>query len=642
MKSNSRIIILICFLLLNSLTQAQQPFGNIMEGFPSAIEELFDKGHPQAKVLGPGLFSNSPPLIEQYSLTTNQFAGTQNGSFYIRAADTDSFTWSITPKDGWYWNIDNSLWSPNGQYIIVKQTDDRKVPEIKLSQDNFEKITYKKYSRAGQNIPIEQFYIINPATGAKTAIEQQPNLTYVHVLEWSNASDKLFLIAADRLMKEVHLQMVDANTGKATDMLVEKSDTYLIGLNLLQGYSKRLQDMQVASFWEDKNQFTWMSERSGYNQIYLYDYTGKLIRPLTNFSENGIVSSIQKIDKESRTIYFLAHSDKEHPYSSQLYKTNLKKEEITKVVDTPGIMELFFPYSKDTLWILRSALPKTLQLDRYSPQGKYYDSPWKGNFSSIKENYFNYEYVTTSSADETIKLRPLILKPSNLDESKTYPVVEYIYGGNSYNVVPLNVLDKWLWEMNRLAQEGYIVVFIDGRGTAERGKAFQDFSYGKFGQVELEDHISVLKQLGKDRPYMDMDRIGVIGHSWGGHFALRAVLEAPDFYKAAHLNAPAIEPKEFRVAIEPFMGCLPKNCPERYAMSGILNKLDRLKAPLMIVHGTADDDVPIDESYKLMKFLDQRNYKNYTFVPYDGMGHIVMRNPEWLPNVVRFFEENLK
>jgi dipeptidyl-peptidase 4 len=643
MKPIRRLIFLVFLVLLAIEVQGQRQIASIMDGFPEALNPPpLDGDHPEAKVLGPGLFGHIQPIREQYSPVSDLFAGTQEGRFYIRNSNSDKFLFSLPPEEGFYWHMDNALWSPDGRYLIAKQIDDLDVPEIKLEGAKPEETTFKKYSRAGQNIPIHQFYLVDSKSGKALKIEQKAEHPYVHVLEWSKASDQVFLLSSDRLMKEVHLQRIDALTGKATLMLAEKADTYLIGLDLLQGYSNRLQRRNLVTFLEDKEQFTWMSERSGYSQIYLYDFNGSLIRPLTNYPENGEVSFLEHIDDEKELIYFLAHSNPEKPYELQLFNTDLNQAQITKLVDTPGVMELHLPSGNDTLWVLRSKLPSTLQVDRYSPEGKYYDTPWKGNFSEIGENYFNFEYVTAKAADGKTPLQALILKPSDFDPNKIYPVVEYIYGANFVNVVPRHLFEPPLWEMNSLAQEGFITVFIDGRGTPGRGKAFKDFSYGKFGQVELDDHIAVLKQISKDRSYMNMEQIGILGHSWGGYFALRALMDAPDFYKAGHINAPAIEPSQFRVAIEPFMGCLPQNCPELYSKSSILDKLGNLKAPLMIVHGTADDDVPIDDSYKLIRLLDQMKYEDYEFIPYKGMDHIVMRNPEWLPNMIRFFEKHLK
>ncbi len=642
MKSKIEPIILVFIFFFSITTQGQRQLRTLMEGFPSVMDQPHAQEHPDAKALGPALFNHLPPLKERYSPVKKQFVGTSDGKLYLRAQKSDAHIWSLPPEKGFYWHIDNALWSPNGRYLVAKQVDDRDVPEIVLTTVDPETKTSKKYSRAGQNIAKHIFYIIEQKTGDHIKIDLPPELPYIHVLEWSNSGDKIYLLAADRLMKEVHLRMIDATTGKATTMLTEKADTYILGLELLQGYSDALQNMDLAVFLDKKQQFTWLSERSGHKQIYLYDYDGTLIRPLTDHTENGIVAYIDHIDKETGWLYFLAHSNADRPYDLQLFKTNLNAPQILKIVDTPGLMELKVPTDTDTLWVLRSKLPRTLQVDRYSPQGEYYDTAWEGNFSAVGENYFNYEYVNAKAADGTTDLEALILKPKALDPIQKYPIVEYIYGGNFMNVVPRNLLEPQLWEMNSLAQEGFIVVFIDGRGTPGRGKKFKDFSYGKFGQVELEDHTTVLKQIAKDRPYMDLGNTGIMGHSWGGHFALRALLEAPEIYKAGHINAPAFEPSEFRVVIEAFMGCLPQDCPELYQKSSIMAKLKHLKAPIMIVHGTNDDDVPIEDSYKLVKMLDALNYRNHEFEIYPGYDHIVMRNREWLPNMIRFFKAHLK
>jgi len=642
MKHYINLLLLIILNLITYNTQGQRQLNAIMKGFPSQLDKPKKQDHPDAKILGPALFNHMPPLKEQYSPTTNLFLGTDSGNLYSRNAGSETHIWSLPPESGFNWQIDNAVWSPNGQFSVAKQVDDRNVPEITLTSNNPVKTTQKKYSRAGQNIPLHQFYIIEQKTGRHWKIEQDPKLPYIHALEWNKNGTALFMIAADRLLKQIQLQKVDIGSGIPTVILSEKSNTYAIGLDALQGYSNNLQDKNIAVFLENKQQFTWMSERSGYNQIYLYDADGNLIRPLTNFSENGIVTYLEYVDNENGWIYFLAHGNADRPYDHQLYKTNLNSHEIIKIVDTPGVLELHVPSSIDTLWVLRSKLPRILQIDRYSSQGTYYDTAWKGDFSSISENYFNYEYITAKAADRVTDVHALILKPTPFDNTKTYPVVEYIYGANFLNVVPHHLFDPPLWEMNSLAQEGFITVFIDGRGTSDRGKKFKDFSYGKFGQVELDDHIAVLKQIAKTRPYMNMAKIGILGHSWGGHFALRALLEAPDFYKAGHINAPALEPSEFRVPIEVFMGCLPQDCPDVYKQSSIVGKLKNLKAPLMIVHGTNDDDVPIDDSYQLIHLLDELGYENYKFESYTGIDHIVMRNREWFPSMVRFFEDSLK
>ena len=624
------------------MSTSQNIARQLMKDFPKWIDENENQPHPEAKILGPGLFTHLSPLREQYSNVKRQFAGTENTNFYIRDKGSDSFAFVIKPDDGKYWNMDNSICSPTGTFIAVKQIDDHEVPEIKLTRPEPKQLISRKYSRAGEAIPKHYYYVINLETREKIAVQQNKEVDYIHLLDWSSDSQKLYFLTTDRFMKNVSLNSVDIRTGISTSLLKEASDTYLIGLNLLQGYSKRLRDAKQLVLFEGTNQFSWMSERSGYNQIYLYDDFGNIVKPLTNYAENGIVVSINEVDKQNGWIYFIAHANKNNPYETQLFRTNLNDSRIERITDKPGILDVFMRGDKDTLWLLRSHLPKTLQLDRYSLKGEYYDTPWEALPSLISDNQLNFEYVNTLAADGITELESLILKPLDLDPNKSYPVVEYLYVAPHTNVVARDLLDSWLWTMNNVAQSGFIVVFTDGRGTRGRGKKFHDFSYGKFGQIELEDHITALKQIAKKRSYMDLNRVGVLGHSWGGHFALRALLEAPEFYKAGHINAAALDPKDFRIAIEPYMGCFPRDCPEKYENSAISNKLNKLKAALMIVHGTYDDDVPIEDSYELIDLLDQMNYENYEFEIYEGYTHIVMRNRQWLPKMIDFFTKNLK
>jgi len=642
MNGNKKILVFLTLVVFQAEVCAQNVPMQLMKDFPTWVNEKFNTGHPDAKMLGLGLFTHTRPLMEQYSAAKMQFAGTENSKFYIQEKDTDTKVFLLEPDKGQYWSIDNSMWSPNGNYIAVKQIDDHKVPEIKISSSDTNEEHFRKYSRAGEEIPVHSFYIVNTVTGEKVSVQQNKALPYLHLIDWNIDSKKLYFLMSDRLMKKVVLASVEVSTGKSTTVLTETSETYLIGLDLLQGYSERLKDTHQFILFEEHKQFSWMSERSGYNQIYLYDELGNNIRPLTNLIENGIVSSINEVDKKNGWIYFLAHVDQKNPYKKQLFRTSLKTPRIEKITDTPGIMDVFFRKTKDSIWVLRSSLPQTLQLDCYSLEGKYLETSWEKDPIVVSQHPLNFEYATSMSTKGSQELQSLILKPENFDANKLYPVVEYIYGAPFDNVVPHDLLNNWLWDMNKLAQTGFIVVFTDGRGTSGRGKKFNDFSYGQFGQIELEDHINTLKQLGNKRPYMDLNRIGIFGHSWGGHFALRALLEAPDFYKAGHINAAALDPKDFRLAIEPFMGCLPQNCSEKYEKSAISTKLNRLKAPLMIVHGTFDDDVPIEDSYKLVRLLDQMNYKNYEFNIYEGDTHIVMRNRQWLPQMIGFFAKNLK
>jgi dipeptidyl aminopeptidase/acylaminoacyl peptidase len=183
----------------------------------------------------------------------------------------------------------------------------------------------------------------------------------------------------------------------------------------------------------------------------------------------------------------------------------------------------------------------------------------------------------------------------------------------------------------------FIFVVIDGRGTPGRGRKFQNY---QFGQVQAADQVAGLRALAATRPYMDLGRVGVMGGSWGGYFGLRTMLEAPDLYRAGVFYAGAFEMPRMRVSAEPFMGCSKEDCPQAYAKASNLAMIERLRAPLLVLHGTADNDVPIGESLNLVAAL-KRHRKPHEFVAINGWNHFVSNWPEFGPRAMAFFRTHL-
>ena len=640
---NGKLVSLIIgMLFFTAPVQSQHIIDKIMKDPPGFPLHLMPAPEPTGRFLEPGLFAHTKPLFEVFSSLNNAFVGTESGNLYLRLADEETIQVIAKPAIGWHWNMEGARMSPDGKQIAVKQIDDRAVPKILLTLASSADTTYKPYSRAGQPIPKNQFYIVDIPSGKSTTINHNTALPYVHVTGWSNDSKSIRLIQADRLLKKLELLTVAPSSGICTTIFSEKSDTYLVGLNLLQGYSDRLTDMNLAYFLDDKNQFIWTSEQSGFNQLYLYDGKGKLIKPLSNKNKNGIVSQLVEVDEKNNWAYFYASANAAHPYDIQLFRTSLTTDKIEKISDGPVIMETLFSVNKDSIWVWRTKLPDMMQIDLLHSNGQFINTAWKADLKPVETSGLKPEYTQVLAADNKTLLEAMLLKPADFNPASHYPVVEFIYGGPNATVLPRTIFDRSMWNMQNLANKGFIIVFIDGRGTPERGKEFLNFSYGKLGQVEIKDHIAAIKKLGASRPYMDLAKVGVTGHSWGGHFALRAMIEAPDFYKAGHINAAAIDPINFRIAVEPFMGCMPEDCKERYNLSALTDKLNSLKGALSINHGTADDDVPIEEAYKLIDALKKTGFTNYEFKAYQGMDHIIMRDRNWEPDMIDFFIKKLK
>jgi dipeptidyl aminopeptidase/acylaminoacyl peptidase len=245
------------------------------------------------------------------------------------------------------------------------------------------------------------------------------------------------------------------------------------------------------------------------------------------------------------------------------------------------------------------------------------------------------------AADGKTLLRALVVTPQPLEAGKRYPVIQSIYGGPNAINVPPSPTNTNLGIMRELARQGFVVVVLDGRGTPGRGRGFQNFGYGRFGQVETADQVAGLRNLAKDRPYMDLSRVGVMGGSWGGYFGLRTMLQAPELYKAGVFAAGAFELPTMRVAAEPYMGCAPKDCADAYAAGSNLALVGRLQAPLLILHGTADDDVPIEESRQLVRALEQAG-KPHEFVAFEGGNHAMWDRADVDAARIAFFRKHLQ
>lgn len=598
-----------------------------------------EMAQPVGNVVRPGLFNHSRPVFEVFSEISQKFAGTTDGKLYFRKMDSDEKSTLILPDENWQWDVEGAIWSPDGKHLLVKQINVENVPTIKLVSESGT-IVEKPYSRAGEALPLHQYYIVNMETGEKTKVRHNLSFPYIHTVAWSTSGESAFMLQADRFLKQVDILKVDASTGEPKIIFSENSDTYLIGLELLQGYDRSLKEKNQILFLNDE--FIWNSERTGFNQLYLYSAEGELKRALTNFDENGIVDHVFRVDKKREWVYFSASGDKNQPYQKQLYRSSLKESKIETLVNEPHVFDAMWGESDDYFWVFVSSMPYDLRIEKYSGSGTFIETHWTADLNFAKDAGYNPEVVSVKLPDENTTIDAFILKPKGFDSGEKYPVVEYIYGGAFTTVIPRFQFEVAQWQLQDLANEGFVVVMIDGRGTPGRGKKFQDYIYGRMGQVEIAEHAWVLEQLCAKRPYMDFSRIGVMGHSWGGYFALKALIDRPDIYKAGHLSAPAVDPVNFRVPVEIYMGCLPADCPEKYSIAGITSNVSKLKAPVQIIHGTADDDVPVSESQNLVKAMENEGMNQFEFIEYPGMDHIVMRHPEWQQKMIEFFVQNLK
>ena len=251
------------------------------------------------------------------------------------------------------------------------------------------------------------------------------------------------------------------------------------------------------------------------------------------------------------------------------------------------------------------------------------------------------EEAVVKAADDTTELHGVLYKPLGFDPARKYPVIEYIYGGPQGVITP-RTFTAGSWQQ-ALASLGFVVWVVDGRGTPERGKTFQDYGYRRFGQHQIPEHVAALRHAAASRPYMDLTRTGIFGWSWGGYMTIRALLTAPEVYQVGAALMPVVDLDDHAAtALEGYMG-LPVRNPDGYAAGSSLPLVGNLRGRLMLMHGTSDMNATFSATMKMVEALTRAG-KPYDLVVVPEMHHTIAgpSRQYWMMRMWRFFAENLR
>ena len=536
-------------------------------------------------------------------------------------------------------------WSPDDERIAFTRSDDSPVHEVERFEINADsaRMVRQRYPAAGTpNSKIElKIIALDSAQIASAELPEEDG--YLARVKWFPDSRRLAVQWQARDQKRLDLLKVDATTGKATSLLTETSTSWV-----------ELHD--DLRFLRSRDAFVWASRRSGYKHLYLYDFDGKLIRPLTQGNwmvvGDGVESGLVGIDEARGIIYFTATETS--PLERHLYSTSLETKtphRITRVSKEPGIHNvLLLPGGKEYLdtwsapeqppavsirrldgkvkrWIVRNALEAS------HPYHAFMTSHLPEEYGSIK-------------ASDGQDLYYRLIKPAGVTAGKRFPVIIDAYGGPHAQYVRRD----WLggsrasqgYFRQLLAQRGFVVFSLDNRGTGFRGVAFEAALHGRMGKVEVDDQVRGVEFL-KTLPYVDAERIGIMGWSYGGYMALMA-LARPEF-KAAIAGAPVVDWSLYDTHYtERYLGT-PSTNQAGYESSSVLAHIQDFKGRLLLVHGMADDNVLFTNSTLLMQKL-QRQGTQFELMTYPGGKHGLIRIPDmgkhYYETVLSFFERQLK
>jgi len=516
-------------------------------------------------------------------------------------------------------------WSPDSKYIAYMQFDVSK--EFMYPHEDLlgERAVYEpqRFPQAGTPNAVVKIGVI-AATGGETKwmqVSDSSNALLARVA-WLPDSAHLAVQRLNRVQNRLDLLLANAADGSVRTMLTE-TDKYWLNLS---------DDLQLL---RDRPEFVWSSERSGFRHLYLYSINGELERQLT--SGEWPVRRVLGVDEHSRVVYYVSGQDS--PLEDQLYRVSLDGGAPQRLSSGSGNHNINLDgkssHYLDTFSNLRAAPQMTL----HEAGGRQLSVFW--HEKSVEERYqvLPSEIVTVPGKDGTL-LYARLIKPAQFNSSKKYPAVVFVYGGPQIQSVR-NVWTFMGWEQV-LAHRGFVVWQLDNRGSNGRGHAFESPVYHEMGRTELEDQRTGLAKL-LSMGFVDPQRIGISGWSYGGYMTLYSLLHAPDVFRAGIAGAPVTDWHNYdTIYTERYMG-LPDQNNEGYRKSSDILAAANLNTKLMIVCNYEDDNVLFQNTMQMMTALHRAN-KQFEFMLYPQKTHGVtgdMRE-SMLNGMTDFFERNLK
>jgi dipeptidyl-peptidase-4 len=504
-------------------------------------------------------------------------------------------------------------WSPAGNRIAYLRFDESNVREFSMDifGDLYPEQQRFKYPKAGEANSVVSLFVYDLGLGQSRKVDMgSATDQYIPRIEWTKNNDQLCAMRMNRHQNKLEFLLTDLqakslNTIPTKVIYSEQADTYI--------------DVSDALTFLTDGSFIWLSERDGYNHLYQFDAAGAVKKQLTKGSWDVI--DFYGVDENTFTVYYT--SSMVSAMELHVYSVNFKKQVGSPVKLSPAKGNNNAEFSKGFKYYILTHSDANTPADfsLYDAKSKLI-RVLKDNASLIermtKYNLTKKEFFTFKNSTG-IDLNCWMMKPSNFDPSKKYPVLVAIYGGPGSNTVT----DGWggrgyLWHQ-LLCQQGYVVVSCDPRGTQYRGREFKHSTYMNLGKNETEDFIDFAKYLGS-QSYIDAGRIGIQGWSFGGYMSSLCMTKGADYYKAGIAVAPVTNWKYYdSVYTERFMRT-PQENSGGYENNSPINFVKSLKGKYLLIHGSADDNVHYQNSMDMVTALVAAN-KQFDMFVYPNKNH---------------------
>jgi dipeptidyl-peptidase-4 len=539
-----------------------------------------------------------------------------------------------TDNAGWK-HTDGAIlvWSPDSKKIATFQQDQRGTGDMYMVSTNVghPKLEAWKYPLPGdQQVTMIERVIIDVPTKKIVRLQMPPDQHRSSLcddvscgpdggwddVKWAPDSSTLAFVSTSRYHKHEWFRIADASTGAVRTVFEESSPTYYESGNGTVNWA----------YLPQTHEAVWYSERSNWGQLYLYDLTtGKLKHAIT--TGEGNVTEMLRVDAKSRTAWFrgVGREPGVDPYYEQFYKVSLDGGKPTLL--TPEPADHTITLSPDgRLFVDAYSTPTTppVTVLRGADDGHTVATVATADISRLQAaGWVPPTPITVTARDGKSTLYGLMFKPTHLDQAKKYPIVDYVYPGPQTGSVGTRSFVAARVDHQALAELGFIVVAIDGMGTPWRSKTFHDAYFANMGDNTLPDQVAGIRELGRRYPWIDLDRVGIWGHSGGGFASTDAMFRYPDFFKVGWSESGNHDNRNYEDDwAEKYQGALTvgKDGKGNYDDQANQNHAANLKGHLMLTHGTMDDNVPLSNTLLVVDALIKAN-KDFDMLLLPNMHH---------------------
>ncbi|WP_299576045.1 DPP IV N-terminal domain-containing protein [uncultured Sunxiuqinia sp.] len=499
------------------------------------------------------------------------------------------------------------FFSSTGTKIAFYRKDESMVKDYPLVDYMARQAEHKpvKYPMAGMTSHQVTVGIYDMTTGKTHFLNTgQPDDHYLTNISWGPQDEFIYLAELNREQNHMQLNQYAVASGEKLKTLFEETSTTYV-------------EPQHPIVFSEKNpeQFYYWSRKDGWFHLYLYDTTGKQIKQITH--GNWEVTDFYGADNQ----FVYIQATKENPTERHLYRVKISNGVMTRLDEAAGTHRGSFSPDKNYLIDNWSANAVPGKADLLATNGRFVSNIHTAEDLAADYAFGKNEIFTIKAADDSTDLYCRMILPPNFDSSKKYPAIIYVYGGPHAQLVNNTWHNAVSWWQYYMASNGYILFTVDSRGSANRGEAFENVIHRKLGLTETEDQMEGANYL-MNLPYVDADRIGVHGWSYGGFMTLNLMLRHPETFKVGVSGGPVVDWSMYEVMYGERYMDTPQENPEGYQETNMVNHVENLQGKLLLIHGAQDETVVMQHSMKFLRECVKQN-KPVDFFPYPIHEHNV-------------------